>query len=233
MFLGQLLFCQQKMDFSRVVAPYGQTPKAFEDYLVQLAWFNSPENLVYKEKIDIASNNAKISKWEWLDDVSVTFNFNEGNIGGVDDGNIFFPRYNLGLALSPAAILARPNQSKIAQKEVLITELEEQQKMLEVRAEVLRRYEAYELAVEVLKLKTQAAEEAGNIYQLVSNQFEDGKVNFKDFTDASGFYHGANEEKAIAKSQLNTSIIALEELIGIPWEKALARKKKERNKKRN
>ena len=221
------MLAQQAMDFSRVITPQGQTPREFEAYLVQLAWYNSPGNLVYKSQIEIAARKAKMTYWEWLKDANVSFNLNEGNLTTTTGNeNIFFPRYNFGLTLNLGAIASRPAQTRIAKEEMKIAQLEEQQKMLEVRAEVLKRYQDYELSIEVLKSKTQAVQEAETIYDLVLDLFENDKVDFKDFSAASKTKHDADEAQAVANANVKKTIIGLEELIGITWEKALKRRRK-------
>lgn len=176
LFLPFLVPCiaQQDMDFARVIPPSGTMPRVFEDYLVQLAWYNSPGNLIFKKQVDIAAQKAKLTYWEWLKDANVSFNLNEGNLSNsaLADENIYFPRYNFGLTLNLGAIASRPTETRIAKEEIQIARLEEQQQMLAIRAEVLRRYQDYELAVTLLKSKTQAAQEAATVYSLVSDQFE-------------------------------------------------------------
>ncbi|MEM1124533.1 MAG: TolC family protein, partial [Bacteroidota bacterium] len=152
--LGHLAVAQQPMDFSRVVPPEGQTPRTFEAQLVQWAWYNSPENAILKERLKIAAKKKNITWWELLD-ANASFNLNEGNlVRSAETNNLFFPRYNLGVTFNLAAIATRPAQLKIADAEIKIAEYEEQQAKLNVRAEVLRRYEDHELAVEILKYKT-------------------------------------------------------------------------------
>lgn len=225
-----MLFVQfavgQDMDFSRVVPPEGQSPRTFEGQLVQWAWYNSPGNAIYKEQLEIAAQRKKITWWELLD-AKANFNLNEAHLSSVvANDNLFFPIYNFSLGVNLGAILSRPARTKIAEQERKIIELEEQQQKLKVRAEVLLRYQDHELAVEVLKSKTQAAEEAESIYTLVKEQFESDKVDFKDFTAASANFYGANEATAIAQSNVNKAKISLEELIGIPWDKAVKRRRK-------
>ena len=226
--IGCVLFVQysfaQEMDFSRVVPPEGQTPRTFEDKLVQWAWFNSPENAVFKEQLVIAAQKKKITWWELLD-ATATFNLNESHLNPVvANENLFFPIYNFSLGIKLGAILSQPARRKILEQERKIIELEENQQKLKVRADVLTRYQDYELAVAVLKSKTQAAEEAESVYTLVSEQFQADKVDFKDFSAASANFYGANEAKVIAQTNVNKAKIALEELIGIPWDKAIKRR---------
>ena len=215
------------MDFSRVIPPEGQTPRIFKDWLVQKAWYNSPANAIYKEQLEIAAKRQNLTWWELLD-ANATFNLNETHLNSsvIENNNLFYPIYNFSLTLNLSNILSRKAKAEIAKAEGNIVKLEEQQQMLKVRADVLSRYEDYELAVAVFKSKTQAAEEAESVYTLVLEQFQNDKVNFKDFTAASANYHGANESKVIAQTNVNKTKIALEELIGIPWEKAVKRRKK-------
>jgi len=215
------------MDFSRVIPPEGQTPRIFEDWLVQKAWFNSPANAIYKEQLVIAAKRQNLTWWELLD-ANATFNLNETHLSNsaVENNNLFFPIYNFSLSVNLSAIVSRKAKSEIIKAEGNIVKLEEQQQMLKVRAEVLLRYEDYELALAVFKSKTQAAEEAESVYTLVLEQFENDKVDFKDFTAASANFHGANESKAVAQTNVNKAKIVLEELIGIPWEKAVKHRKK-------
>ncbi len=224
LFVAQLSLAQD-MDFSRVIAPEGQTPRTFEDKLVQWAWYNSPENAIYKEQIKIAALRKKLTWWELLD-ATATFNLNESHLNNsvVNNDNLFFPIYNFSLGVNLGAILSRPERTKIEEQERKIIQLEENQQKLKVRADVLQRYQDYELAVAVLKSKTQAAEEAESVYTLVSEEFQTDKVDFKDFTAASTNFYGANEAKAVAQTNVNKAKIALEELIGIPWDKALKRR---------
>lgn len=224
------------MDFSRVVTPQDQSPRTFEDQLVQWAWYNSPGNAIYKEQIEIAAKRKNLTWWELLD-ARATFNINESHfqsdsIRNSSDmvianpsNNLFFPRYNFGISFNLGAILSRPTRTKIAESELKIAEYEEQQQKLRVRAEVLQRYEDHELALEVLKFKTQAAEEGESIYTLVLEQFENDKVDFKDYSAASEAHHRANEAKAVAKARVNKARIYIEELIGIPWDKAVKRRR--------
>ena len=226
LFFAQIAF-GQTTDFNRVIPPEGQSPRLFEDQLVQWAWYNSPSNQIYKQQLEIAAKRKNLTWWELLD-ASATFNLNEIHLSGdaSSSNNLFFPKYNFGLSLNIGAIAAQPTRKKIAEAEMKIIELEEQQQMIKVRADVLQRYQDYELAVEILRSKTQAAEEAESVYTLVLEQFENDKADFKDFTAASTSFHGANESKAIAQTEVNKAKIALEELIGFSWDKAVKRRRK-------
>lgn len=79
-----LLACQfakaQQTDFNRVVQPVEMKAKDFREYLIQLAWVNNPDNQILSKEIDIAKEELKITKKDWLKDLQVTSNLNEANI---------------------------------------------------------------------------------------------------------------------------------------------------------
>ena len=155
----------QPVDNYRIIPPEGTTPRTFEEKLVQWAWYNSSGNLVYKEQLEIAAKRINLTWWELLD-ARATFNINELQLrnDSINNTNLFFPKFNFGINLNLGAIFSRPARKKIAEAEKRIIQLEEQQRMMQVKSIVLQRYEDYELALELYKSKTQAAEEAESVY---------------------------------------------------------------------
>ena len=91
----------QTIDFSRIIPPEEQSPRTFEEQLVQWAWYNSPGNLIYKEQIEIAAKKRSLTWWELLD-ANATFNLNEIHLSNntVGNNNLFFPKYNFGITVN-------------------------------------------------------------------------------------------------------------------------------------
>jgi len=216
----------QSIDFDQVVIPEGQPPRNFEDCLVQLAWLNSPGNKIYEHHIAIASNTIEKSKREWLEDIALTFNLNETHFSRQDSAlnNNFYPRYNLGASFNLGKILNRKYNVNISEEEKKIAELEENQQKLEVRAEVLRRYEHHLLAVDMEQIRLQAEKEAADMHLLASEKFKTDKIDFQDYNSATEHYNMAKAEKLRATSDVQQTILALEELIGVPWEKVIPKR---------
>ncbi len=71
----------QTTDFNRVVLPIEMKAKDFREYLVQLAWLNTPDNRVYEVEVENAKDQLKVTKRDWMKDVQVTSNINEANVG--------------------------------------------------------------------------------------------------------------------------------------------------------
>jgi len=231
----------QHLDYDQVVLPEGQPPRIFEDCLVQLAWLNSPGNSIYQHEKVIAGKEYAKTKKEWLEDIVFTFNINESHLNQPDQtdsvlvNNTFFPRYNLGATFNLGKLLNRKHDLAICTEEMKIKELEENQQKLEVRALTLLRYEQYLLSLELEKIRIQAETDAEEIYLNASERFKDDKISFQEYNNASDQYFMSKSSRLQANSDVQQSIYALEELIGVPWERVEPKREQmeRRNKKRN
>ncbi|MEM9822727.1 MAG: TolC family protein [Bacteroidota bacterium] len=231
----------QKVDFDKVVIPVEYRAKTFPDFLVQLAWMNNPKNDVLSRKVDIAKEELRIKKWDWTKDVDAIFNYNEAHfIQDVVDPtgrdpiieSLIYPRFNFGARISLGTILNHPKEKKIAQLEVQVTELERDQEKLQIRADVLERYEEYLLAKEILLTREQAEEENYQTYQLINARFKKGEADLDEVNQASSTYYSAKESTITAKSEIKVAKIKIEELIGISFEDAEKYGPKEKQKQR-
>lgn len=216
----------QRTDFDQIVIPEGQPPRNFEDCLVQLAWLNSPGNTVMRHRVNITDFEVEKSKREWLEDILLTFNLNESHFGRKDSlsNNIFFPRYNLGATFNLGKFINRKYDIGRSKEEKMIAELEENQQKLEVRGEVLYRYEKLKLAEEIEEIRLQAKQDAEEVYFLATEQFKKDKIDFQDYNNSIERYHNAQAEHFRAKSEVNQSILSLEQLIGVDWDKVLPKR---------
>jgi len=216
----------QSFDIDQVVIPEGQPPRNFEDCIVQLAWMNSPGNTIMKHRSNIAAKELEKTKREWLEDIMLTVNLNESHFGSSDSirNNLFFPRYNLGATFNLGKILNRKHAIGISEEEQIIAGLEANQQKLEVRAEVLRRYEHYLLMEELEKIKTKAEQEAEEMYLLATEKFKTDKIDFQDYNTATERYHNSRAERLKSVSEVKQAIFGLEELIGVPWDKVLPKR---------
>jgi len=245
LFIIALLPCSiilaQHLDYDQVVIPEGQPPRVFEDCLVQLAWLNSPANTVFRHHQNIAEKEYEKTKKEWLEDIIFTFNLNESHLSRPDArdtvliNNNFFPRYNLGASFNLGKLLNRKHDLAISQEEMKIAELEENQQKLEVRALTLQRYEAYLLALELEKIRIQAETDAEEIYLIASERFKTDRISFQEYNNASDQYFMSKSARLQANSDVQQSIYAMEELIGVPWDKVEPKRDQmeRRNKTRN
>ncbi len=138
------------------------------------------------------------------------------DLGGVNN----FPIWNVGLIFNLGRWINRDNEMEIAKQKLQIEEVTLDQQKLELRAEVIRRYQAYLHTVEVYKIRVQTEEDIAQTFQLVSNRFKEGTVDFEEFSRASNANQNAKEATLNSKGDIVATKIDLEEIIGIPLERA-------------
>ena len=232
----------QQLDFNKVVVPIDSRARTFEDFLVQLAWMNNPENNVLAKEVDIAKVELKIQKWEWTDNLEALLNYNEAHfikdfqIGGSETQNdpiiqsLIYPRFNFGARIPLGTILNHKKEKRIKEIKIGISEDNLNQKKLEIRAKTLERYQDYLLSKEILTNRTQAQEETSQTYQLMSSLFNNGQAKLDEYNSASTAYFNSKEQTLKAKSEVAIAKIKLEEMIGISLEDAERYKPKEKKK---
>ncbi len=220
----------QTVDFDKIIVPTEYRAKTFEEYLVQLAWMNNPENEVLNYEVAIAQEEKKIQKWEWTKDLSAQFNYNEAHF--VDDffppdteenplvQSLIFPRFNFSARIDLGTLINFDNEKQIKELKILIAEANLDQKKLQVRAQVLEQYETLLNTEDVLNIRIQAEEDSRENYQLASTLFKAGEAKFEEFTSAATSYFSAKEKTLDAMKEKELTRIKLEELIGMTMAQA-------------
>jgi outer membrane protein TolC len=88
------------------------------------------------------------------------------------------------------------------------------------------------LAIETLKVRVKAEEDATNTYELANQRFKNADLDLEDLLRASESYNGAVENRLVAETEIELAKLGLEEMIGVKWE--VAKKYEERmNKRKN
>lgn len=229
-FLGHVSSFAQEVDFNKVVVPEGQRPTTFEDYLVQLAWLNTPKT----EKINLEKSQEQqevsLKRSEWMDDVNFTFNINEVSLGNVldpqPDNLVLIPLYQFSTSVSLGSFTNIKKERRIEEVDVLLKDLEANEHKLAIRAETLARYEKLLLSIETLKVRTKAEEDATNTYELANQRFKNADLDLEDLLRASESYNQAVENRLVAETEIELAKLKLEEMIGVQWE--VAKKYEER-----
>ena len=228
----------QVVDFNQVVPAVGNTARTFEDYMVQLAWANNPSNHAMEVKKLIEEKNIDILKKDWTKDMKVTFNLNEVSLYNVlhqsPDNIVLYPLYSFSAAINLGTFLQNPRKQELYELKARAAGDAVNQRKLAIRALVLKRYQAYLLAIEVLKARRQAEEDAHTNYRLSSDLFNRNKITLEAFNEASKSYFKLKEERLTAETDIQLAIIELEEILGAKWatvqkKKAYYDKKKKRH----
>jgi outer membrane protein TolC len=209
----------QLVDFNEVVQPVDVKALDLSEYLVQLAWLNQPQSAAAQEEMLQAMDEARVTGKEWMRDVQATVNINEANINGPDDqGNVFYPRYNLGINLNLYNILSQKPKNDVQKRDITIASHEINQRKLEIRAETLTRYQRFKLMQELVKTRTLVEQESYNNFVLIQQLYKNDERTFEDYSSASTMYYQAQEARIRSESDQLIAKYQLEAMIGIRWE---------------
>ncbi|MEO1260058.1 MAG: TolC family protein [Bacteroidota bacterium] len=220
----------QTIDYNSIVVPEGQRPNNFEDYLVQLAWLNSPKRQILDIEKQKAEKEVDLQKTQWMDDVNFTFNINEVSLENVlapdPDNFVLYPLYQLSAGVSLGSFTNNRKERELEEFDVKISEMEGHEYKMAIRAETLTRYQKLLLSIETLKVRVKAEEDAQNTYNLANQQFKNANLDLEDFLRASEAVNAATEKRLVAETDVELAKLALEELIGIKWESVLKYQKR-------
>lgn len=216
----QVTYGQQTIDYNQIIAPLDSPAVDLKEYLVQLAWINSPEGAIAAAEVLNAEDKNKNTRKEWMRDIQATVNLNEANLrsGTTAGGNVFFPRYNFGLNLNIYNVLTQKPKNDIGKREIEIAKFKVNQQKLAVRAETLSRYAEFQMTQEVLKSRRLVEQETRSAFVLIEQQYRTDDKTFEDYSTASAAWYKAQEERIRAENELAQAKIRLEQVIGIFWE---------------
>lgn len=214
----------QTINYNQIITPEGYTGEnSIEEELVRLAWMNHPTNEMYRKQVDIAGKNVTLSKWSWLQNFRAIYNINDNTLStnpNPTDPNtggrlLAYPRYNIGLGISLGDILTTPINVNVAKDEVKIAEQELNAQKLKLRAEVLERYYHYQLASQLLQIRSEENEEVYANFVLVAEKFKTGESTLDEYNKIASHYNITRATLIQQEMQLKIERARLESYIGI------------------
>lgn len=215
----------QVTDFNKIVPSEETRPKTFEDYLVQLAWKNSPQTKILGSEQKITELEVDLTKREWMKNLQVQWNLNEISLSNIiydfdDPLFVALPIWNVTATADLNTVFNRKKRIQASKQKVEIAKESANLMKMQVRADVLKRYYDHLLAIDILKVRTEAEQDASENNILLKELFKEDKVEYEDLNRASLAYTNAKEARINAEMDIRLTKIALEELIGVSYEDA-------------
>ncbi|MDZ4679887.1 MAG: TolC family protein [Saprospiraceae bacterium] len=209
----------QQTDYDAIIQPVDAKARDIGEYMVQLAWLNSPEGRIAESEQLNARSELKNTRKEWMRDVNASFNFNESNIKGADTlGNVFFPRYNLGLTLNLYNILSQKEKNNIGRRRMSIADERIHLRKREIRADALTAWANFRLAREIFKERSTVELDLNNNFILIQQLYKSDEATLEQYTTTSATYYQAREARIRAQTEAEIAKFKLEEIIGLRWE---------------
>lgn len=207
----------QRIDYTKLI-PADSVNIPFEEKLVRLAYQNNPSFDIHKSQ----RTKAKASKYEayvsGFSNVNLSYQRNNP-LGSVSGNNtIFVPRTGFSIGVNLGNLLTTPSQVKMANEDIKIINFQENKDKILIRSEVLRRYRAYKLQLDLLNIHTQAVEDSRTTNQMMKKRFENGETQIDSFNSSLSAYNANLERKISTEYAVIQAKSDVEELIGVKLE---------------
>lgn len=213
----------QDVDYQKII-PSAVSPNAdFSEKLVRLAWVNNPTNKAIQANVAIAEDNVTIARWSWLDRIVIAGNVNEFTLAGSSNEQVaaraqFFPRYNIGVSLSPGMLVQIPAKTRQAKESLTIAQYNVNEQKLQTRKLVLQLYQDYLLTKQIFEMETKMQESATSGFQIQEERFKRGQITLEEYNESAAAYVGQQRQRLQAESTYIKAKLELESLIGMPIE---------------
>ncbi len=221
--LGPYFVHAQSVDYNKIIPLSSNANADFGEKLVWLAWNNHPSNKSVQANVGVARQELQLARWSWLERITVSGNLNEFTItGGPTDATrdraLFFPRYNVGISLTPAMIFTIPAEKRRAQEMLNVAEFNVNEQKLLMRKQVLQAYQDYLMTKQIFEMETKLLETTTTAFQLTEERFKRGQVMLEAYNEAAGGYMAQQRQRLGAETSYVKAKLELEALIGLRLE---------------
>lgn len=175
------------------------------------------------EVLDHASRAAyyqiKLARVQYLNMFAAAGNINEYSIhtpkvNGVAIPN-YYPKYNFAVTIPFGIFSQVTNTTKVAKENYAATLATKNAKALEIKADVLTRYENYLLAKQLLDLQTRMTQAEYSAYKRAESDFQENLIKLEQVESAQRTYVQEQVKGLNLQRDVNITKIALEMIIGV------------------
>lgn len=206
------------LDTNKIISQNPDTTDYLEK-LIYIAWQNYPDNLANQYLVDIAEEDLFQRKWSWLDNLNLTYQYNPqpGTSTNPND-NSALPKFGIGVSINIGSIFTTPSKISQGKYYVARAKLGVVQQKLYIRSEVSKRYAYYIGNINLMKIRTQAVNDAQSSLVNIKYKYESGQVDLEEYNRALRTYTDNLERQAVAEMDVQFNKANLEQLVGIKLE---------------
>jgi outer membrane protein TolC len=214
----------QQVDYNKIILPPGAQNISYEERLVQLAWQNNPASQIARNDAVASEHELKAMNAQWLRQFGVTANVNKYSLdefkGEASNDEVFnfYPAYNVFFTLPLSTFFEGPHLKKAAQQRLEASEERVNQLKLNLRAEVLKRYNEYKMNETIRNIRKEALDNEESNFLVVEEKFKNGTTTVESYQQVLKFRNEMRIQSAEAETALIQSKLDLEALIGIKLE---------------
>jgi outer membrane protein TolC len=186
--------------------------------LVQLAMQN-PGYEIADHAALAASYQVKIAQSSYLGLIAAQGNINEYTVNPPRYNNqtipFYYPKYNLGINIPFNVFTMVPNTTKIAKEKYYIAAAEKNEKVREIRADVLTKYENYLLARQLVELQGKIVQGEYATLKRLESDFAENLIKLEEVEREQKVYINEQVRSLTLQKDLNVTKIELEKIIGV------------------
>lgn len=195
--------------------PGSQSPEIVQR-LKELAWENHESRQVSELQLQMAQQEIKNRRWEWLDALSLTYNYSPDFLFQEDAGRS--SRLGLGVVVRLGNLAQVPGRVRMAKLEraVATSEIEIQRK--DIQNQVIQRYAFYLESMERYELFVESVENTYSTVESARQRFQRGDMDVDELQRAEDYLTGRRQQLIQARTDFFKARVDVEELIGVPLE---------------
>jgi outer membrane protein TolC len=185
--------------------------------LVETAKANYPNTKAFNARIQIAEKGIQRTRLSYFDVLSFSYFFTPTNAVAALNPNML-NGYQFGLFANIGAILQKPTQVRQAKEELKVATHEKEVYILNLEAEVKKRYFEYAKTKAVFRVVSQAYLDAQSRVEDIRNRFERGEIQFENYNNALLDLSNRLQAKINFEGDILIAKANLEELLGTQLE---------------
>lgn len=195
--------------------PGSQSPEIVER-LKELAWENHESRQVSELQLQMAKQEIQNRRWEWLDALSLTYNYSPDFLFEEDAGRS--SRLGIGVVVRLGNLAQVPGRVRMAKLERAVASSEIDIKRKDIQNQVIQRYAFYLESMERYELYVESVENTYSTVESARQRFERGDMNVDELQRAEDYLTGRRQQLIQARTDFFKARIDVEELIGVPIE---------------
>jgi outer membrane protein TolC len=180
---------------------------------------------VADKEVEASKFGWKQAKSFWGSNLTASFNLNEGNLRSAKDSalaNLFYPRYNLNLAVPLSTFFSKPKEAKKAKAEYEATIAQRDLQKHQLRANIKTAYQIYITNKYLLSLQEAVLRDEKLLLSQVQKAFETSvDVSMEAFVNANKRYNAELAKRLQLMKDVNLAKADLENYLGMKLEDAL------------
>lgn len=183
--------------------------------LIDAARENYPRVKAMTKQVEIAQVDIRKAKLGWFQPLSVSYYYMPP-WGMSDNAPILFNGVQFGITLNVGALIQTPSDIKKAKLQRDVTELNKDEYLLTLSADVKTRYFDFIAAKSVLNARLRASLDANTLQKDVRFRYQKGEVSFDELTLSNTQVVQQNISRITAEQAYLNAVAGLEEIIGVP-----------------